>query len=169
MPGDDSGTIAAIAPTALLAAGAPALAREMRTFESSAGRLAVEPVAEGLDFPWAIQFLSDERLIVTERSGTLRIGRIAAWRRHGGDVGQTGAGGRERPAPRKWHNHDRFGEFSARACAAATAAARPTAGLVKGRASRHSAAAPAIDACARAIDASPSPAAISAASAIIER
>lgn len=50
-----------------------ASAQEAPTFESSAGRLSVELVAGGLDHPWAIQFLPDGRLIVTERSGNIRI------------------------------------------------------------------------------------------------
>jgi glucose/arabinose dehydrogenase len=67
--------IAAIVLAALLAAGTSALAQEAPTFDSSAGQLVVEVVAEGLDHPWAIQFLPDGRLIVTERSGTVRIVR----------------------------------------------------------------------------------------------
>ena len=58
---------------AVLGAGLPALAQETRTFPSSAGELAVEVIADGLDFPWAMQFLPDGRLIVTERPGRLRI------------------------------------------------------------------------------------------------
>jgi glucose/arabinose dehydrogenase len=40
---------------------------------SSAGPLAVEKVADGLAHPWAIQFLPDGRLLVTERPGRLRV------------------------------------------------------------------------------------------------
>jgi len=66
--------VAAIAAvTAGLLAAAPAPAQEARTFPSSAGELRVEIVADGLDHPWAVQFLPDGRLIVTERPGRLRI------------------------------------------------------------------------------------------------
>ena len=40
---------------------------------SSAGDIAVETVARGLDHPWAIAFLPDGRLLVTERPGRMRI------------------------------------------------------------------------------------------------
>ena len=76
-----AGTAAVIALLAAVDAAAPALAQEVRTFASSAGPLAVETVADGLDFPWAIQFLPDGRLIVTERSGNIRIvadGQVSA-------------------------------------------------------------------------------------------
>jgi aldose sugar dehydrogenase len=56
---------------AALALGpAPAAAQ---TFPSSAGTLAVETVARGLDHPWSIAFLPDGRMLVTERPGRLRI------------------------------------------------------------------------------------------------
>src|SRR5262245_42054619 len=42
-------------------------------FHSSAGDLAVETVASGLANPWAIAFLPDGRLLVTERPGRMRI------------------------------------------------------------------------------------------------
>lgn len=71
MRGNQWRTIAALG---LLAAyPSAALAQEPRTFDSSAGPLQVETIADGLDHPWAIQFLPDGRLIVTERSGSLRI------------------------------------------------------------------------------------------------
>ena len=44
-----------------------------QTFESSAGRLTVTPVATGLSNPWAVAFLPDGRMLVTERPGRLRI------------------------------------------------------------------------------------------------
>ena len=44
-----------------------------QTFESSAGRLTVTPVATGLSNPWALAFLPDGRMLVTERAGRLRI------------------------------------------------------------------------------------------------
>jgi glucose/arabinose dehydrogenase len=44
-----------------------------QTYRSSAGSLAVEPVASGLSNPWALAFLPDGRMLVTERPGRLRI------------------------------------------------------------------------------------------------
>lgn len=44
-----------------------------QTFPSEAGALTVETVARGLDHPWSLAFLPDGRMLVTERSGRLRI------------------------------------------------------------------------------------------------
>jgi len=68
------------AAAAVLATGvaAPATAQ---TFKSSAGELAVETVVGGLSHPWAFAFLPDGRLLITERSGRLRIaadGKLSA-------------------------------------------------------------------------------------------
>ena len=41
--------------------------------ESATDELAVEIIAENLDHPWSLAFLPDGRLLVTERSGSLRI------------------------------------------------------------------------------------------------
>jgi glucose/arabinose dehydrogenase len=46
---------------------------DAQVFHSSAGDLAVETVAKGLDHPWAIAFLPDGRMLVTERPGRMRI------------------------------------------------------------------------------------------------
>jgi glucose/arabinose dehydrogenase len=43
------------------------------TFNSSAGPLKVETVARGLVHPWALAFLPDGRMLVTERPGRIRI------------------------------------------------------------------------------------------------
>ena len=51
-------------------AGAPAGAQ---VFRSSAGDVAVETVAKGLDHPWAFAFLPAGRMLVTERPGRMRI------------------------------------------------------------------------------------------------
>jgi aldose sugar dehydrogenase len=40
---------------------------------STAGNIVVETVAKGLDHPWALAFLPDGRMLVTERPGRLRI------------------------------------------------------------------------------------------------
>ena len=43
------------------------------TFPSSAGNLAVHTVAQSLSHPWSLAFLPDGRMLVTERSGRMRI------------------------------------------------------------------------------------------------
>ena len=50
----------------------PAIAHA-QTFKSSAGNLKVETVADGLSHPWALAFLPDGRMLVTERPGRMRI------------------------------------------------------------------------------------------------
>jgi len=44
-----------------------------QTFPSSAGAIRVETVARGLSHPWALAFLPDGRMLVTERPGRMRI------------------------------------------------------------------------------------------------
>jgi len=44
-----------------------------QTYSSSAGPLAVETVARGLDHPWGLAFLPDGRMLVTERPGRMRL------------------------------------------------------------------------------------------------
>ena len=44
-----------------------------QTFSSSAGPLKVETVARGLSHPWALAFLPDGSMLVTERPGRIRI------------------------------------------------------------------------------------------------
>jgi glucose/arabinose dehydrogenase len=51
-------------------ASVPATAQVIR---SSAGDVAVTTVARGLDHPWAIAFLPNGRMLVTERPGRMRI------------------------------------------------------------------------------------------------
>ncbi|GGI73235.1 hypothetical protein GCM10007973_07710 [Polymorphobacter multimanifer] len=56
------------------AACASAAFSQPRTVSSEAGELALETIARGLDHPWALAFLPDGRVLVTERnSGNLRI------------------------------------------------------------------------------------------------
>ncbi len=49
----------------------PAVAQ--KRYPSSAGKLAVETVASGLEHPWGLAFLPDGRMLVTERPGRLRV------------------------------------------------------------------------------------------------
>ncbi|WP_354060397.1 PQQ-dependent sugar dehydrogenase [Devosia sp. 2618] len=49
---------------------APAFAQ---TIDSSAGKLTATVIADGLSHPWALGFLPDGRMLVTERSGQLRV------------------------------------------------------------------------------------------------
>ncbi|QUS41192.1 PQQ-dependent sugar dehydrogenase [Tardiphaga alba] len=46
---------------------------ETTSFGSSAGRLEVQTVASGLSYPWALAFLPNSKLLVTERPGRMRI------------------------------------------------------------------------------------------------
>jgi aldose sugar dehydrogenase len=55
---------------ALVTGGASAPAQ---VFHSSAGNLVVQTAASGLDHPWALAFLPDRRMLVTERPGRMRI------------------------------------------------------------------------------------------------
>jgi aldose sugar dehydrogenase len=64
-----SSTIACAA--ALLALGGVPV--HAQAIPSTAGTIAVETVAKGLDHPWALAFLPDGRMLVTERPGRLRI------------------------------------------------------------------------------------------------
>ena len=48
-------------------------AAHAQTFKSSTGDIKVETVASGLVNPWALAFLPDGRLLVTERPGRMRI------------------------------------------------------------------------------------------------
>ena len=56
----------------LVGCAGPAGAVE-RTFDTEKGPVRVVTVADGLDHPWGIDFLPGGDMIVTERSGTLRI------------------------------------------------------------------------------------------------
>lgn len=62
--------IAGLAGAALVAG--PAFA-QTPVFKSAAGNLQVETIAGGLVNPWALAFLPDGRMLVTERPGRLRV------------------------------------------------------------------------------------------------
>ena len=59
-----------MAASLVLASATPSPAQ---TFPSSTGNIILETVAKGLDHPWALAFLPDGRLLVTERPGRMRI------------------------------------------------------------------------------------------------
>lgn len=61
------------AVVATLMVAAPALPAFAQTFKSEHYTLRAVTVAKDLDHPWAIAFLPDGRMLVTERSGQLRI------------------------------------------------------------------------------------------------
>lgn len=46
---------------------------EPTSFGSSAGRLDVQTVASGLSYPWALAFLPEGRMLITERPGRMRV------------------------------------------------------------------------------------------------
>lgn len=68
-----------IAPAALIAATiafgmAPsAFAQDVRDFATDNGTVRASVVASGLEHPWALGFLPEGRIIVTERAGRMRI------------------------------------------------------------------------------------------------
>jgi aldose sugar dehydrogenase len=65
-------TLLSLAATPIaLALATPALAVS-ETFETEGPTIRVETFAEGLSHPWAIEFLPDGGILVTERSGNLR-------------------------------------------------------------------------------------------------
>jgi aldose sugar dehydrogenase len=59
-----------LAGAMLIAAATPAGAQ---TFPSAAGPLKVDTIVRGLAHPWALAFLPDGRMLVTERPGRMRI------------------------------------------------------------------------------------------------
>src|SRR5262245_42629130 len=59
--------------TSAIALSATAVAAAPQSYPSSAGNLTVETFANGLVNPWALAFLPDGKLLVTERPGRMRI------------------------------------------------------------------------------------------------
>jgi len=84
-------------PLILLMLPATAAAEQTRAPKAPSSAIAVETVARGLRHPWALQFLPDGRLLVTERPGQMRIvtrdGRISAPLSGVPRVAATGQGG----------------------------------------------------------------------------
>jgi glucose/arabinose dehydrogenase len=70
---------------------------EDTTFASSAGQLEVQTVASGLVHPWALAFLPDSKMLVTERPGRMRIvsveGQLSPPLKGVPEVWATGQGG----------------------------------------------------------------------------
>jgi glucose/arabinose dehydrogenase len=58
--------------TMLLLRPQPGLAED-RVIDTEAGKIKVETVTAGLEYPWGLAFLPDGRMLVTERVGHLRI------------------------------------------------------------------------------------------------
>ena len=83
-----------LAGTFLLVAGTRG---QNTSFQSTAGQLDVQTFASGLVHPWALAFLGDGKLLVTERPGRMRIvsaaGQLSPPLKNVPDVWATGQGG----------------------------------------------------------------------------
>jgi glucose/arabinose dehydrogenase len=83
-----------LAATLLIATGTRG---QDTTFASSAGQLEVQTVATGLVHPWALAFLPEGRMLVTERPGRMRIvspeGQLSPPLKGVPDVWASGQGG----------------------------------------------------------------------------
>ena len=62
-----------LACATLTVAGLPASAQQPQRLKTEKAEIVVETVARGLDSPWGLAFLPDGRILVTEKSGRLRI------------------------------------------------------------------------------------------------
>lgn len=58
---------------ALVAVTGPAAAQAPQVFKTETGSVRVVTVAQRLSYPWALQFLPDGRMLVTEREGRIRV------------------------------------------------------------------------------------------------
>lgn len=66
--------LATVCASALISAGGPVFAASAQALKSEQGTLEVTPFAKGLDHPWALAFLPDQKgMLVTERPGNLRV------------------------------------------------------------------------------------------------
>lgn len=66
--------VVALVQTSVACAQVPAESDEVASVDSPrVGEVVVRVVAEGLEHPWAIAFLPDGRMLVTERPGRLRV------------------------------------------------------------------------------------------------
>ena len=95
------GLVTAALATATLLAATFLIASKTRgedtTFASSAGPLEVQTIASGLVHPWALAFLPDGKMLVTERPGRMRIvtveGQLSPPLKGVPEVWATGQGG----------------------------------------------------------------------------
>jgi aldose sugar dehydrogenase len=62
-----------LAPVILLASAAAAAVLQGPVFETNAQKIRVVTIAEGLSNPWGLEFLPNGNILVTERSGRLRL------------------------------------------------------------------------------------------------
>lgn len=58
---------------ALLLLAPTSASAEERVIDTEIGKIKVETLASGLEHPWGLAFLPDGRMLVTERTGHLRI------------------------------------------------------------------------------------------------
>jgi glucose/arabinose dehydrogenase len=66
--------LATFCASALIGAVMPAFAAPAQELKSEQGILEVTPVVKGLDHPWALAFLPDQKgMLITEKSGNLRV------------------------------------------------------------------------------------------------
>jgi len=88
-------TVATLLAASLLIAGGTR--GEETVFGSSAGELEIRTVARGLVNPWALAFLPDGTMLVTERPGRMRIvtseGQVSPPLKGVPDVWASGQGG----------------------------------------------------------------------------
>ncbi len=67
------GFAAVLLTAAIMLVVTPTARGQQAGFGSSAGDLEVQTVAKGLAYPWALAFLPDAKMLVTERPGRMRI------------------------------------------------------------------------------------------------
>ena len=66
--------LASFCAATLLTISAPVFAATTQQMQSEQGTLEVTPIAKGLDHPWALAFLPDQKgMLVTEKPGNLRV------------------------------------------------------------------------------------------------
>ena len=75
-----AGAAAVVAIGVAFSASIPRVVDAGAVFDSAQARFEIEVVASGLEHPWALAFLPDRRMLVTERRGRLRVvdeGRVS--------------------------------------------------------------------------------------------
>lgn len=93
MPRRQSFSLAVAVP--VISAGLGMMAQPAAALETSAGRVEITPVVQGLDMPWAFDFLPGGGLLVTEKEGNLLLVRDGTATRLAGlpEIEVTGQGG----------------------------------------------------------------------------